>query len=255
MSNDGRRPHISRIYDYVLGGTFNHEVDREAAEVMIDRMPSYPRWARQNRSFLASAGKRWAREGRERVLDLGSGLPTQGHFNSQLPGARILFTDFDEETVAAGRGLLGGVDHMEYAHLDLKDVGAVIAAAQGFFGDERALAVGLIGVMYFLSDEHVRALAQALHDLAAPGSVLSVSFPSVMGELNDSEKATIAAMQRSANIEFFHRTKEQVAQVLAPWKILGFDEVADPAGPASATPNPRDSMGRFRVLGGFAERA
>ncbi|MEZ4299709.1 MAG: SAM-dependent methyltransferase [Polyangiaceae bacterium] len=133
MSNDGRRPHISRIYDYVLGGTFNHEVDREAAEVMIERMPSYPRWARQNRSFLASAGTRWAREGRERVLDLGSGLPTQG---TQLaaPGARILFTDFDEETVAAGRRLLGGVDHMEYAHLDLKDVGAVIAAAQGSSG-------------------------------------------------------------------------------------------------------------------------
>src|SRR5262245_23126819 len=114
MSIDTSRPHISRIYDYVLGGTFNHEADRRVGDLMMERMPSYPRWARLTRSFLAEVGKLWASQGQTHILDLGSGLPTQGHFNSHLPGARILFVDHDAQTVAQGRQLLGESPGMEY---------------------------------------------------------------------------------------------------------------------------------------------
>lgn len=57
MSADAARPQVGRIYDYVLGGTYNHEVDRRAAQVMVREMPAYPRWARQNRAFLAEVGR------------------------------------------------------------------------------------------------------------------------------------------------------------------------------------------------------
>jgi hypothetical protein len=46
MAIDDPHPQIGRIYDYVLGGTYNGEADRRAAEAMIARMPAYPRWAR-----------------------------------------------------------------------------------------------------------------------------------------------------------------------------------------------------------------
>jgi S-adenosyl methyltransferase len=75
---DLTRPHIGRVYDYVLGGTYNYEADRIAAREIIARIPSYPRMARLNRSFLGYVGQRWAVEGRTRVLDLGSGLPHAG---------------------------------------------------------------------------------------------------------------------------------------------------------------------------------
>src|SRR5689334_34414 len=93
MNIDITRPQVGRIYDCVLGGTHNHEADRRAVEEIVKLVPTYPRWAWLNRTFLAEVGRRWAAEGRERVLDLGSGLPTQRHFNELLPGAKILFTD------------------------------------------------------------------------------------------------------------------------------------------------------------------
>jgi hypothetical protein len=66
-------------------------------------MPAYPRWSRATHAFQGRVGARWAAEGRARVLDLASGLPTQAHFDAQLPNARILFSDVDAGTVAEGR--------------------------------------------------------------------------------------------------------------------------------------------------------
>jgi hypothetical protein len=60
----------------------HHEADRRAAEATSALMPAYPRWAREDRAFLTYVGRLWARQGRTRVLDLGSGLP-------ELPPARI----------------------------------------------------------------------------------------------------------------------------------------------------------------------
>lgn len=42
MKIDTTQPHVGRIYDYVLGGHHNHEVDRQATERMVRIVPSYP---------------------------------------------------------------------------------------------------------------------------------------------------------------------------------------------------------------------
>ena len=146
MTIDISRPQIGRIYDYVLGGTFNHEADRKAARAMMELIPAYPRWARYNRAYLAHVGKRWAKEGRKRVLDLGSGLPTQGHFNEHMPDAAILFSDNDPLSVAQGQQLLAYTPDMAYCQGDLRHPDVLVAEAASFFGAERVLAVGCIGV-------------------------------------------------------------------------------------------------------------
>src|SRR5262249_14375496 len=124
---DVTRPHIGRIYDYVLGGAYNYEADRIAAQQIIARVPAYPRWARLNRGFLGHVGRRWAAEGRRRVLDLGSGLPTQGHLNTSLPAARILFVDNDPLAAVQGRELLASSPDMSYLEADVRDVGRMLA--------------------------------------------------------------------------------------------------------------------------------
>ena len=95
MVNDPTRPHIGRIYDFMLGGHLNYEVDRLAAAEILKTAPNYPKWARLNRWFLQFVATEWAQAGREQVMDLATGLPTKGHFNDLMPDARILFSDND----------------------------------------------------------------------------------------------------------------------------------------------------------------
>lgn len=251
MDAEVTHPHIGRIYDYLLGGTFNHEVDRRAAEAMVARMPAYPRWARSNRGFLGRAGARWAAEGRTRVLDLGSGLPTQDHFNTHLPGARILFSDVDSLTVAQGRQILASAPGRTYAQADLRAPDTLLAEAGAFFGGERELAVGCIGVLYFLSDEEVRGLMQALHAFCAPGSTMALSFPAVSeGHITDALKEVIRELVQIARIDFFHRTPDEIVALVAPWRIDAAEQL-DPPLPAEArSGSPMDS---FAVFGAFAE--
>jgi hypothetical protein len=252
MTIDITRPSIGRIYDYVLGGTYNHEADRRAAEKMLELMPAYPQWAWQNRAFLASVGKRWAAEGRRRVIDLGSGLPTQGHFNAHMPDAKILFTDGDPLTVVQGQQILAYTPDMGYSQVDLRAPDTLIEQAEAFFGDERVFAVGCIGVVYFLPDDGVRQLMHRLHAFCAPGSVMAVSFPWVP----DSEevRATIAKASEAARINFYSRTPEQIAELCSPWRFapaLRLADVFGAGGPPVTLPD--HPMHRTEVFGMFAE--
>lgn len=252
MSIDITRPHIGRIYDYVLGGTFNYEADRRAAEAIKQIMPAYPTWARQNRGFLVQVGRRWAEEGRSRVLDLGSGLPTQGHFNEHLPGAQILFADNDPLSVAQGQQLLAYTPDMAYCEADLRRPDALIAEAASFFGDAPALAVGCIGVVYFLDDDQVRALAQRLHAFCGPGSAMALSF----AEVPDSPEAreAVDAAMRHAQIAFHSRTGAELAALIAPWRAHEAHPLVELHGiDAEAPAQPMHPLHQTRMFGMFAD--
>jgi hypothetical protein len=253
MSIDISKPQIGRIYDYVLGGTFNHEADRRAAEGMVAIMPAYPQWARQNRAFLAHVGRRWATEGRRRVLDLGSGLPTQGHFNEHLPGAQILFVDNDPLSVAQAQQLLAYTPDMAYCEGDLRNPGALVDEAAAFFGEDHpALAVGCIGVVYFLDDAEVRALAQRLHAFCGPGSVMALSFPFIPDDPGAREAMAIGAQH--ARIGIYSRSGEELAPLLAPWRASPAILLADLVGQDAESPaQPDHPMHRTRMFGMFAE--
>jgi hypothetical protein len=220
MPVDITKPHIARIYDYVLGGSHNHEADRRAAETLVAMFPAYPRWARENRAFLRHVGRLWAGQGRTRVLDLGSGLPTQGHFNTCMPEAKILFSDIDPLTVVQAQQTLAYSPDMAYVEMDVRDPDLLLAQAEAFFGGERVLAIGCIGIVYLLSDEQVRHLMRSLHAFCAPGSTLAVSYPIVRDGVVDDELAeAFREVNKVARIEFFHRTPEQIAEIVAPWRV------------------------------------
>jgi O-methyltransferase involved in polyketide biosynthesis len=252
MDVDVTRPHIGRIYDYVLGGSYNYEPDRRAAATMIANMPAYPRWARANRAFLGRVGDLWASQGRARVLDLGSGLPTQGHFDTRLAGARVLFSDFDPLTVAQGRQLLASSPGMAYVEADVREPDALLAQADAFFGGERVLAVGCIGVLYFLSDDVLRRLMGRLHAFCAPGSTMALSFPTLPeAAVTDEFRETIREMSTVARIDFFIRTPEQIAELVAPWRMTA-EPLEPPLAAAASGDRPID---RLEMFGAFAEHA
>jgi hypothetical protein len=213
---DPTRPSIGRIYDYALGGNHNFEVDRKAAESIIALFPAYPKMARLNRWFLQLIAEQWAAQGYPHVLDLGSGLPTEGHFHDCMPDARILYSDNDLLSVTYGQQILAHVPNARYVHADICKPEMLLAAMKHYFGDQRRLAIGCIGVAYFLPDEVLAHLAQLLHDWCAPGSVIALSH---VGGKELPEVAGIRDRFEQANMRIYLRTPEQARELLAPWQM------------------------------------
>jgi O-methyltransferase involved in polyketide biosynthesis len=188
------------------------------------------------------------------VLDLGSGLPTQGHFNEHLPGAQILFVDNDPLSVAQGQQLLAYTPDMAYCEGDLRDPDALVEAAASFLGEDHpTLAVGCIGVAYFLDDDAVRALCRRLHAFCAPGSVLALSFCCVP-DLKEAREAVATAV-RLSGINFYSRTGEEMAALVAPWRTSPAELLVDlVGGDPSGKLQPGHPMHQSRMLGMFGER-
>src|SRR5690606_40171180 len=55
-------PSVARIYDYALGGKDNFQVDREAAQELLQIAPEALLFARENRAFLQRAVRFLAEE-------------------------------------------------------------------------------------------------------------------------------------------------------------------------------------------------
>jgi hypothetical protein len=225
MGLDTTKPNIGRIYDYVLGGNHNFEVDRIAAQNILKMFPSYPRWARLNRWFLQLMAERWNAEGFDRVLDLGSGMPTQGHFHTVMPRAKVLYTDNDPMTVAYASDVLGNNPLVRFMQVDILDTQRLLAAADRHFGGERKVAIGCIGVAYFINDTNFARLMQILHDWAAPGSVMACSFP--YGDMSNQHSRDIRdAFNRNSGSDVFIRDEATMSQLCSSWRVRELQPLA-----------------------------
>lgn len=228
MAIDTSKPHIGRIYDFMLGGHHNYEVDRQAAAQILKAAPTYPKWARANRWFLQFVASEWAQEGRKQVLDLATGLPTKGHFNDMMPDARILFSDNDPISVAYGEEILAGSPGMAYRLADVGNPETVVRQADEFFGADHQLAIACIGVAYLVPDAVLVGLFRALHAWCAPGSVVALTFGTwVEGVDRSRVEAAIESFRRYANTAMYIRTTEDLAKLASPWRLTACRSLPD----------------------------
>ena len=211
-------PSAARIYDYTLGGTRNFEADRQAAEHMFSLLPSTRKWVRMLRESLRQFASRLAGEGFSRFVDFGSGLPTNDHVHAAAPNARVLYSDKDPATVAQARVLLGNSSNVLYLESDLRSARAMLESAQvrAFLGEDRRTALGANAVAVFLSEEEIRRFCRDLHDWAAPGSKLFMTF-----ETKDPSLTTPRWDQFEG---MFHRLGE-------PFRLCALDEYLDMCRP------------------------
>jgi O-methyltransferase involved in polyketide biosynthesis len=238
------------MYDYILGGTYNYEVDRAAADQFVKLVPSIPVAARLNRTFLKVAAARWDVENISHIVDLGSGLPTKGHLNDYMPEAQILFIDRDPLTVEYGREILLDRPRCEYLQLDVLQGSSLLLAMERVFRANRRLGIGFVGLSYFFSDNQVRDLAQTLQSWCAPGSVMAMSFLSASSEAT-AEKL-VAEYARTVNAPLYLRRPDDVAPLLTPWQVLENGPVDDFMHANDRPPAGSPQDGSIRMHGVFA---
>ena len=111
---DTSLPNVARIFDYLVGGTANFEVDRQAAAEMLKILPSLRKWTRLRRAFIQEAAQILYSEGFTQFLDLASGVPSNDHLHAFAPDCRIVYSDINPVAVSYGRSLFSDQENIAY---------------------------------------------------------------------------------------------------------------------------------------------
>jgi S-adenosyl methyltransferase len=209
----------ARIWNYWLGGKDHFGADREAAEKVLEVLPSMPLLARLARRQLIDAVRLLAGTyGIRQFLDIGSGLPTADNTHEiaqrTAPEARIVYVDNDPVVICHARALLtsGPEGSTDYLQADLRDTATVLTGAARTLDFRQPVAVLLIGVLHFIPDDaDPYGIVTRLMDAMAPGSYLVIGHGA-----SDIQAAAVPEMTRrynersSASITL--RAREQVAR-------------------------------------------
>ena len=158
---DLSRPSVARMYDFLLGGTDNYQVDRDACDELLQMAPSSKDLALVNRAFLVRAVRYLAAErGVRRFLDHGSGLPTRPNVHEVAqeidPSSKVVYVDIDPIVLAHGRMMLAE-DPARTAVLqaDMRDTGRIFASTEvkQLLKDAPPVAALFVSVLHCIRNE------------------------------------------------------------------------------------------------------
>ena len=176
-------PHPARIYNVWLGGKDGLAADRKAAAEVAACHPQVVAGARANRAFLARSVRHLAGErGIRQFLDIGPGLPAPGNSHDVAqaiaPESKIVYVDNDPLVLTHARALMNSSREgvCEVVDADLRDPETIVKEAARTLDFSRPVAVLLVAILHFLTDEDDPAgVVASLADVLAPGSFVAVS--------------------------------------------------------------------------------
>lgn len=252
-------PSPARMYDALLGGAHNFEVDRRAAAMAVQLVPDLADVARSNRAFLRRAVRLLLGAGVRQFIDIGAGIPGAGSTHELVqpadPPARVVYVDIDPVAVAHGQAILDGTDRAVAISGDLRHPAQILAEPQlrANIDLTQPVAVLLVAVLHLLTDaEQPGRVVAALRDAVAPGSYLVISHLS--NARRPAEAAQLAAQSQQLGVPIMFRSEAEVAAYFSGFQLVEPGLVDLPAWlPESAedvTEDPERSLG----LGGVGYR-
>ncbi|TQN31600.1 S-adenosyl methyltransferase [Haloactinospora alba] len=179
---DMKTPSVARMYDYLLKGKDNFEIDRRAVEEMLKQIPEMFRFSHDNRAFLSRAVEYVSHEGIDQFLDLGAGLPTAENTHEVAqrvnPDARVIYVDKDPIVLAHGRAILEDNPNTSVITADITDTDAVLeeSVSTSILDFDRPVCVMLVSMLHCIPDEQDPfGLVHRIFDRLTPGSALIYS--------------------------------------------------------------------------------
>jgi hypothetical protein len=218
---DSTRPSAGRIYDYLLGGYHNFEVDRQAAEQVVKLIPFLPKVMRLQRWCLQDLGVELTeKRGFDIVVDFASGLPTNDHLHHVVPkGTTVIYSDFDPVVVEYAREILADTPDVYFFLADARRPEELLNRAEvaAILGGRRQVALVYWGISGFLNDEELSYAARSLYNWSDAGSYWT--FNAQAADSDDNDPGTIATREIYARMgSAFHlRSMERILQLLQPW--------------------------------------
>jgi SAM-dependent methyltransferase len=174
---DPERPSIARVYDYILGGKQHFAIDREVSRAIIDVLPESRELAESGRITLLRMVRWLIQEaGITQIIDLGSGLPTEGNVHEIAhkmdPDVRVVYVDNDPMVLAHSRALLDATSNVTVIRADVRDVETTFAHPElrALIDVDTPFAIITANVLHHLDDDEAYPTAAALRAQLTPGS-------------------------------------------------------------------------------------
>jgi hypothetical protein len=219
---DSSRPNIARIYDYMLGGKDNFEVDRKVVDQMVAAVPDVLTGPRAIRACLRRAVRHMAEDlGIEQFLDLGSGLPTEDNVHQvaqrHRAGARVVYVDVDPVAAVHGAALLVTDASTAFVPADIRDVDGVLRHpdVRRLIDLDRPVGLIMCAVLnYVLDEEDPWEMVAAYSDAMPAGSHLFLTHVCRTGDEASEEMERIF---RDFGGQL--RTRDRVEEFFAGWTL------------------------------------
>lgn len=222
---DFTRPSTARMYNYYLGGRTWFDVDRAAAEAVLNTAPDAGAVARENFLFAGRAAA-WAATtyGIGQVLDIGAGivgdvpLPSvEDQVHQARPGAVVVGCDNDPVVLAHARSMRAG--YKRVLRGDVRDLDALFGNPElnKVLNVQDQAVVVLAAVLHFIEDP--AAVMGGLRDRLAPGSVVVLSHATRTG----TSEARVGGMTKAyatASSPIIFREEEAIAALADGWDLL-----------------------------------
>jgi hypothetical protein len=237
------KPSHARIYDYLLGGYHNFEVDRVMAERILKALPDARLSAMVNRAFLRRAVHFLIAQGIDQLLDIGSGLPTVGNVHQVAqtanPAARVVYVDIDSIAVTHSLAILKDNPLATAIQGDVCEPDQILNHPQvrGLLDLSKPVGLLLIAMLHTITDDQrAYGAVRTFRDALAPGSYGAIAMAT--SECSSSEAvqqamiigrvASDSKMRTRAEIELFFDGLELVEPglVYTPlWRPEGPDDI------------------------------
>lgn len=218
---DASMPNAGRIYDYLLGGHHNFEIDRRAGDQIKAFLPFLPKMMRLSRWCLQDVARTLTEErGFETIIDFASGLPTMDHIHTAVaPGTTVIYSDHDPVAVEYGREILGDTPNAYYFEADARRPEELLARPEvvEILGGNRHVAFVYWGVSMYLTDEEIAHAARTLYDWSDENSCLAF-YVGMADPTEDPGAVKAAEMYRQMGEEMHFRPLEVFKELVRPWR-------------------------------------
>ncbi|WP_328379203.1 SAM-dependent methyltransferase [Streptomyces sp. NBC_00440] len=221
---DTSRPHPARIYDYLLGGKDNYQVDQQAAEELAAAAPEVRIGVRANRAFLRRAVRYVLGSGVRQILDIGTGLPTSPNVHETArevaPDVRIAYVDNDPIVNAHANALLSRSGATSVVLADLRDPQAILhhPDIRRVIDFDEPVAVLLIAILHFLTEaEKPEQVVATLRDALPAGSFLVLSHATS----DFADRSAAQAVYNNATATLNLRSRAEVERFFDGFELVG----------------------------------
>jgi hypothetical protein len=256
---DASKPNAGRIYDYVLGGSHNFEVDRIAAQQVLKLSPVLPRMARVIRWFLGEAIRRFVADGFTQFIDFASGLPTVDHIHQVAPPTtRVIYSDLDPVTVAYGQEIIKNNPNASYVVCNIATPEHLLTSpvVSKLIDKTHKVGIGYNGVAWFVKDEDVRHSMQVLYDWAEKGCRLYISDSGFETSLDSSATQEVRNLYNKFGQPVSLRSRDALIELCRPWKVVepGFKPLEEWIGTKSGVKEESLNSFGMNLIGAFLEK-
>lgn len=253
---DTSRPHPARIYDYLLDGKDNYEVDQRAGDQLAAAAPEVRIGVRANRAFLQRAVRHVVGSGVRQILDIGTGLPTSPNVHETAqevaPDVRIAYVDNDPIVNAHANALLDRTGETGVVLADLRDPRAVVdhPDVRRVIDFDEPVALLLVAILHFITDEEEpERIVATLRDALPAGSFLVLSHAT--GDFADRSEAQAVYAKATATLNL--RSRARVERFFDGFDLIEPGLAQVPFWrPDSPPPAGSETIGFF---GGVAQKA